>query len=303
MIINQLTLSDNLQERPVDKGMAFPLTTHYVDLGKWRTSAVPWHWHSEPEFLWLIRGSLKVLTAHQEYALSEGEGCFMNRNVLHQMVGSPKVPAVFLAQLWDVSLLGGARGSVFEQKYLNPILDCKDLEVLPFLLQNANQRQILAHIRTSCDAVDSEAEGYEMIARNELSSAWLLMMKEIPQEARQLRNSENPAEARVKKMVLYIQEHYQEKLSLEEIAAAANISTRECLRNFRQYLHTTPFGYLIDHRLNAAADSLLASGLPVTEIAMNCGFSSGSYFTKLFREKFQITPLEYRKANAHLGAD
>ena len=296
MIINQLTLSDNLQEIPVNKGKSFPLSTHYVDLGKWRTSAVPWHWHSELEFLWLIRGSLKVFTAHQEYTLAEGEGCFVNRNVLHQMARLPKTQAVFLSQLWDVSLLGGARGSVFEQKYLNPVMESKELEALPFLLQNANQRKILEHIRTSCDAVDSEEDGYEMIARNELSSAWLLMMKEIPREARQSQNSENPAEARVKKMMLYIQEHYQEKLSLEEIAAAANISTRECLRDFRQCLHTTPFGYLIDHRLNVAADSLLTSGLPVTEIAMNCGFSSGSYFTKLFREKFQITPLEYRKA-------
>ena len=298
MIINQLTLRDNLQEIPVNKGKAFPLSAHYVDLGKWRTSAIPWHWHSELEFLWLIRGNLKVLTAHQEYTLSEGDGCFVNHNVLHRMARLPKTQAVFLSQLWDVSLLGGARGSIFEQKYLNPVLECKEVEVLPFLLQNANQRKILEHIRTSCGAVDSETEGYEMIARNELSSAWLLMMKEIPREAQQRQSSENPAEARVKKMMLYIQEHYQEKLSLEEIAAAANISTRECLRNFRQYLHTTPFSYLIDHRLNVAADSLLASGLPVTAIAMNCGFSSGSYFTKLFREKFQITPLEYRKANA-----
>ncbi len=298
MIINQLTLSDNLQERPVNQGKAFPLSTRYVDLGKWRTPSVPWHWHSEPEFLCLLRGSLKIFTAHQEYILSEGDGCFVNCNVLHRMSRLPKTQAVFLAQHWDVSLLGGVRGSIFEQKYLNPVLECKELEALPFLLQNANQRRILEHIRTSCDAVDSEEDGYEMIARNELSSAWLLMRKEIPREARQRQNSENPAEARVKRMMLYIREHYQEKLSLEEIADAANISTRECLRDFRQYLHTTPFSYLIDHRLNAAADSLLASGLPVTEIAMNCGFSSGSYFTKLFREKFQITPLEYRKANA-----
>ena len=167
MIINQLTLSDNLQEIPVNKGKAFPLSTHYVDLGKWRTSAVPWHWHSELEFLWLIRGSLKVLTAHQEYTLAEGEGCFVNRNVLHQMARLPKTQAVFLSQLWDVSLLGGARGSVFEQKYLNPVLESKEVEVLPFLLQNANQRKILEHIRTSCDAVDSETDGYEMASDDE----------------------------------------------------------------------------------------------------------------------------------------
>lgn len=295
MIINQLTLSDNLQELPVSAGKAFPLEVHYSNLGEEITSDIPWHWHSEIEFINVVRGKLRILSAGHQFVLTEGEGCFVNSNVLHRMEECTGNPPIFLSQLLDVSLLGGAYNSVFEQKYLNPVLKCKDLEVLPFWLHNTNHRKILEHIRNSCEAVDAEAEGYEIIARNELSLAWLQMMRELPQGDRGQQTSENPTELRVKKMMIYIQEHYAGKISLEEIASSANISTRECLRNFRQYLHTTPFGYLIDYRLNAAADSLLSTGKSITEIAVDCGFSSGSYFTKLFREKFGMTPMDYRR--------
>lgn len=295
MIIKQISVSDNLEERVPNAGTAFPLAAHYVDLSGWPSRAVPWHWHRELEFLLLLQGKLEVASAHRKYVLSEGEGCFINRSGLHRMEQAAGRASIYIDLLFAADFLGGAPDSVFERKYLAPILASRELELMPFQLHNTVHRQILAHIRTAYEAVDTEAEGYEIIARNELSLAWLLMMRDLPESDRNRQIPDDPAEQRVKRMMLYIQEHFSDKLSLDEIALSANISTRECLRDFRQCLHTTPFRYLIDYRLNSAAGRLRSTRQPVTEIAADCGFSTGSYFTKLFREKFQMTPTEYRK--------
>ena len=298
MIIKHLTVDDNLQEFPANAGKEFPLTVHYTDLGDWATPAVPWHWHRELEFCVLLQGRLEVHTTHDACVLGPGEGYFINGNVLHRAEGEHGGCPVYMTQLVDAELLAGAEGSVFARKYLEPVLSCRELELVPFRLHSTNQRQIIEHVRGAYEAVDGAVEGYEILARNELSMAWLLMMKELPQTVRTGQNSEDQTEVRVKKMMLYIQEHYAERISLDEIAMAASISTRECLRDFQQRLHTTPFRYLIDCRLDAAARRLLSTGQSVTDIAADCGFASGSYFTKLFREKYRMTPLAYRKKGA-----
>ena len=298
MIINHTTIGDDLQELPANAGTAFPLTNHYNDFRTWASPSVSWHWHRELEFSVVFQGRLEVATPHQRCVLAEGEGCFVNRSILHRVEGvAPNLP-VFLTQLVDQSLLGGAEDSVFAHKYMAPVLNCRELELLPFRLSSGSHRKILEHIRTSYEAVDSEAEGYEITARNELSSAWLLLMKELPESAWSGETAQDQTEIRLKKMMLYIQERFADKITLDEIALSASISTRECLRDFQQRLHTTPFRYLIDYRLGVAADLLLTTRRPITDIAADCGFASGSYFTKLFREKFRQTPMEYRKKHA-----
>ena len=100
---------------------------------------------------------------------------------------------------------------------------------------------------------------------------------------------------RVKLCINYMQEHYSEELSLEAVARAANIGKRECTRCFMRCINTTPFKYLNNYRIQKAAALLLETDRTIMEISNDCGFSSASYFGKLFREKTGMTPLQYRK--------
>ena len=96
-------------------------------------------------------------------------------------------------------------------------------------------------------------------------------------------------------MMLYIQEHYAEKISVQELAASVFLSERECYRVFQQCLHMTPLEYMKSYRLQAACQMLVNSQEPVTEIGQACGMGSGSYFGKTFQEYAGCTPREYRR--------
>ena len=96
-------------------------------------------------------------------------------------------------------------------------------------------------------------------------------------------------------MLRYIQQHYSEELSAEDLARSAHVSRRVCFRLFQEKLHTTPNAYLRSFRLRKACRMLTATGESITQIAYACGLGSASYFGKVFRERFGCTPAEYRK--------
>ena len=96
-------------------------------------------------------------------------------------------------------------------------------------------------------------------------------------------------------MIRFIQENYAQRLTLEQIAESAAISPRECLRCFRDSIHQSPVDYLIDYRLLCAKKLLETTELSITEVALQCGFNSNSYFTKLFHRSTAKTPNAYRK--------
>ena len=95
--------------------------------------------------------------------------------------------------------------------------------------------------------------------------------------------------------MVYIHEHYPEKITVPEIAAAAFLSERECFRLFRDCLHMTPVEYIKSYRLQIACQMLAGGREPVTAISHACGLGSSSYFGKVFREYAQCTPTQYRE--------
>ncbi len=296
MIITSLMLNENLEEQLPKTTDAFPHLACYVEMDRYPGRAVPWHWHPDLEFIWVLQGSYRLSTSNGCHVISAGEGAFVNSNRLHYQEPIPGIPVITLNQIVDARLLSGFHKSVYEQKYISPVLECQELEAIHLQPVDPNQRTILEHFRRSYDAADREDPGYEFIVRNELSSAWFLLYQEVQTMLESRRVTPNHGEERIKRMLLYIQEHYRNRISLREIAESASISERECLRCFSQNLNTTPFTYLTEYRIQKAAGELSQTNQAVTEIAYGCGFTGTSYFSKIFKKVMGCTPSEYRNS-------
>jgi AraC-like DNA-binding protein len=83
--------------------------------------------------------------------------------------------------------------------------------------------------------------------------------------------------------------------SLEELADTAGLSRRQFFRAFKQSTGKTPHSYLVEHRLERAADFLRTSDRSATDIALESGFGSSSHFTATFKKAFGASPLEFRR--------
>lgn len=96
---------------------------------------------------------------------------------------------------------------------------------------------------------------------------------------------------------LYINKHYSNKISVNSIAAALNMSYRSLARKFKSETDKTISEKLNETRLNAAAALLLQSALPLYEIAAECGYENEYYFSNTFKKYYGISPSEYRNRN------
>lgn len=94
----------------------------------------------------------------------------------------------------------------------------------------------------------------------------------------------------------YIDEHYTESISLDEVASQTGISRYYVSHLFKELMNTTFVGYVNELRLNRAAMLLVTTDKPIIEIASISGFNNLSNFNRAFKMHFGKTPSAYRKA-------
>lgn len=93
----------------------------------------------------------------------------------------------------------------------------------------------------------------------------------------------------------YIDEHYMESVSLDQLAQTAFLSKYYYLRSFKQYTGMTPYEYLTSVRLSHAIKMLVATNRSIDEIGYETGFGGAKNFIRQFRQSMGVTPGDYRK--------
>lgn len=265
----------------------YPYAFHHVSL---QVTEVPWHWHEALEFNLVLEGQVKVSTASQTQLFCAGEGFFLNSNVLAAM--DSDADCVLDSHLFHPVFLSGHFKSVFETKYMNPVTQNRHLDLLALRGSTDKQTQILKKLQ-QLSRLQEESDA-EFQTRNLLSEIWLLLLEEIKNADNSIFHAPQKNQDRILTMIAFIQENFAEKLTLEDIADSAAVSTRECLRCFQSSIRQSPMDYLISYRIQMAKKLLETTNHSITEISLRCGFNSNSYFTKIFRRICGKAPNTYR---------
>lgn len=92
----------------------------------------------------------------------------------------------------------------------------------------------------------------------------------------------------------YMEQHYAEPITVAKLAELGYVSTSNFNRRFKKETGLTPIEYLIEIRIKHAKTLLRRKNLPITEIAMRCGFGSSAHFSACFQSRLGVTPTEYR---------
>ncbi len=101
---------------------------------------------------------------------------------------------------------------------------------------------------------------------------------------------------KLKELLNWIHDHYSGPLSIADASMRMNFSEAYFCRFFKKATHMSFTEYLNDYRLRKAAEKLLLTSQSVTEISQSNGFENEAYFFRLFKRRFGITPLQYRKS-------
>lgn len=141
---------------------------------------------------------------------------------------------------------------------------------------------------------------YELRLQEELLHIWRLMLehccldKACNSNGRDEKNYE-----RIRRMITFIQENYQQKLELDDIARHVHLCKSECCRIFKRYMKESLFDYLLKYRIEQSLPDILAGEESLTEIALHSGFADSNYFSKVFHRLKGCSPRDYRKKIYH----
>jgi AraC-like DNA-binding protein len=105
----------------------------------------------------------------------------------------------------------------------------------------------------------------------------------------------------VKKSINFIHNNLRNDLSLEKISDYVGLSSSHFHRIFTETMHMTPSHYIAKIRLDKARELLAKSTLPITDLALQCGFNNVSYFCYLFKKNFSISPVKFRAKQSYIG--
>ena len=281
---------ENQVERIEGMTVEYPYCLHERDLTDF---VIPWHWHEELELGYIQEGVSKIITIGAEYMVHQGDGFFINSNVMNmKRNGTPGSRTLEINHIFHPVFLSGHFKSRFETKYLNPVIQNHRIEVYMIRRGCSSSNRILDNLRQLKELQNSPDTEFQ--TRGILSETWLLLLNEFREHQSEHLQSEVEQKDRLRSMIAYIHGHYADKITLSKIAKAAGVSEREASRCFKKNIGQSPVEYLIAFRLNEAKKLLGRNDHSITEISLGCGFSDSAYFGKVFRAAFGVTPGAYR---------
>jgi AraC-like DNA-binding protein len=254
------------------------------------------HWHPEVEIILIKKGSYSFEINLENHILNEGDICFINSGVLHEISGITR-SSLHDVIIFDSRILDFAYNDILEDEALSPFTSGK-LE-FPLIIRKEDEYYgvFLSILQTAMTyAIDSMQDWY-IKCKLQLIQLIYYMEKYGLFEKRNatLTTKDKEKIERYKKLVTYMENNYQKNITLDELADISNCNSQYLCRFFKEITNMSPISYLISLRIEQACKLLNETTLPVIDISLECGFDNVSYFIRKFKEITGTTPNQYRK--------
>lgn len=250
------------------------------------------HWHEDLEFIYIINGEMNYKINDKTILLEKGDSLFVNAKRLHFGHSNKGQECEFICFLFHPSLF--TNNTYFRNTFVLPVIENKSMEYLHFTKEVPYFAEVGQSLQNLFFLKNRMESPYEILLLTEIYNLWSYIYKSTEHTLDHVLQESNE-QLLQKQMVSYIQEHFAEPLTLNEIAASVNISRSKCCMIFKKYINQSPVDFLISYRLMKSCYILEETDMKITEIALHCGFNNPSYFSKLFQKKYGCSPMKYRR--------
>ncbi|MGY0700168.1 helix-turn-helix domain-containing protein [Bacillus sp. FSL K6-1560] len=288
--MKNFAIDQNLKELTEHRTVELPVACYKTRINQNINGYIPLHWHDEIQFVLILKGIALFQINEEKIEVHEGDGLFINSGCLHMAEEKEGSDCTYIC-------LNVSPHFVLSQElyssYVQPYMFSTNL---PYLFLDGNQqwaKNILNAVKKINQLIQQKTSLYEIDITMQLTLMW----KNLVVNGFQLEydQSEMIKSHRMKQMLNWIHLHYAEKITLEDIAKAGQLSRSECCRYFKRMLNKTPLRYVMDYRIQKSLLLLQHPESNVTEVSYQVGFNSTSYFISKFQQAMNMTPLSYKK--------
>ena len=254
----------------------FPFLVSYQKLSEYESGSFMWHWHPEIEITYVQKGTMCYKVNHIVYHLKEGDIVFNNSGALHSGTMENQKDCAYIPVTFDSRLIYGFFQSTVNSKYVDPVIQDSMLPAICIDQSEPWHKPFREYLLRIIDLDEKKPDFYELDITICLQSMWRLLLEHITYEPQASR--ENSLEYdRIKKILSYIEENYQNKITLNDIAGHIHLCESECTRLFKRHMNTTLFAFLQEYRIERSLE-----------------FSDPNYYSKVFAKIKGCSPREYR---------
>lgn len=270
----------------------FPFLVSYQKLSEYESGSFMWHWHPEIEITYVQKGTMCYKVNHIVYHLKEGDIVFNNSGALHSGTMENQKDCAYIPVTFDSRLIYGFFQSTVNSKYVDPVIQDSMLPAICIDQSEPWHKPFREYLLRIIDLDEKKPDFYELDITICLQSMWRLLLEHITYEPQASRKNSLEYD-RIKKILSYIEENYQNKITLNDIAGHIHLCESECTRLFKRHMNTTLFAFLQEYRIERSLE-FLQDDQPVSAVADKAGFSDPNYYSKVFAKIKGCSPREYR---------
>ncbi len=285
---------ENYRETKTHSETLFPYNTYPCSIPL-DFSEVPLHWHNEMEIIYIKKGSGLVNLDFTAHVVCGGDIVVVMPGQMHGICRRDDFSMEYENIIFSVDMLiARSNDSLYDEFFVPFLSGAIDFDHI--ITTNCPR---YADIRACLDRADSLCtdwpDGYKLAIKSCLYELMFCLAGIARKSA--LKNNTKHIE-RIKIILKYIETNYQSPISIDEIADVCGFSASHFMKFFKNTMGTSFVDYLNDYRLSMASRMLLSSDDTILMIASDCGYDNLSYFNRIFKKKYGMTPREYRKRSS-----
>ena len=254
------------------------------------------HWHEEMEFTKVQNGALRYTIDQTHYELNAGDILLISPDTLHSSHQLSGETAETYSLVFHLRLAGLDNPDDCTRRYVQPIRD-GTLRIPPVIHPGEPFYEEISACFEEMWACRSAELPYREL-RFKMKVLELIQLiwqfsagKVVDSPGKTFRLYEN----KLKIALAYIQEHYQEPITVKQLADLCGFSQVHFMNIFKLAIGCTCIEYLVEYRLARAALDLQETDQSIMQIALDNGFQNMSYFNRAFKKQYAETPSSYRR--------
>lgn len=277
---------ENYKEKKSHGDQNFPFSIYICSIPN-DFPEVLMHWHEEIEIIYIKEGKGIISVDLEKRVLTAPALVFVRPGQLHSIAQYERESMEYVNYIFHPRLLKSHDDDVFDQQYLTPLFD-GTIQYPVFIKEQSPVFFSLCAPLLGCEETESP-----LMVKSCLFYLCSRMQEFFPERSGSMVRRESME--RIKTVLIYMQEHYKENITVTDAAAQVDLSENHFMRFFKQTLGVSFVTYLKNYRLTKAEEMLHATDASILDIAQDNGFQNVSYFIREFKNKYGDTPLKYRR--------
>ena len=284
---------ETYEEKRVHGDESFPYITYPCTIPL-DFPAVPTHWHNEYEIIYIKKGQGRISLDLEYYDVSAGDIVLIIPGQLHSIEQKDDKTMEYENIIFGSDILMSKHNDFCYTYFFNS-LEKRTIQ-LPAIFNSStcDYYEAMARCIDNADEIcKTFPYGYQLAIKSCLFQLFFEIFSHAPKDNQPSKTKKSLD--KVKRIVKYVENNYAHAITIEEMANLCEFSQSHFMKFFKNNMDISFIEYLNNYRLTMASRLLISSTSSIIAIAMESGFDNLSYFNRLFKKKFGMTPSNFRE--------